>query len=336
MTAFRSEHKAMKAEFLQALGEACRDKGFFQLTNHGVDPELQRRIFAASKELFELPLEEKLKAKLVPGKSRRGYEMVGGQMLEPGTVPDTKEGIYLGEDLAADHPRVLNGEYGCGPNIYPSCLGSQWHETCMEYYHAMTVLARDVMRALAAALNIAEDYFDQFTETNPAATLRLVHYPPTPTTSDRERGCGAHRDFGCITLLLQDQVGGLQVQDEETGDFLDIDPVPGAYVVNLGNLMARWTNHHYTSNTHRVLNYSSTDRYSIPFFYNGNAQHVLETIPGLEDRPPPHRTVARTYGPAIPKEPYGPVSVAEFLQEQFVQSYKRAEEYRPEAVEMVA
>ncbi|KIW91215.1 uncharacterized protein Z519_08111 [Cladophialophora bantiana CBS 173.52] len=329
-SAFRGENEVAKAEFLQALGQACRDKGFFQLTNHGVDHELQRRIFVASKELFDLPLEEKLKAKLMPGTSGRGYETIGGQMLEPGSAPDTKEAIYLGEDLPADHRRVLNGEYGCGSNIYPACLGPQWHETCMEYFQAMNTLARDVMRALAAALNIPEDYFDRFTDAEPTATLRLVHYPPTPTTSDKERGCGAHRDFGCITLLLQDEVGGLQVQDEETGEFLDVEPVPGAYVVNLGNLMARWTNHHYTSNTHRVMNHSPTDRYSVPFFYSGNAKYTLETIPGLEQRP--QQAVARKYGPAIPSEPYGPVSVAEFLRDQFVQSYKRADDYRPQTI----
>ncbi|KIX95337.1 uncharacterized protein Z520_08854 [Fonsecaea multimorphosa CBS 102226] len=333
-SAFRGENEELKAEFLQALGQACRDKGFFQLTNHGVDPELQRRIFAASKELFDLPLEEKLKARLTTGTNGRGYETIGDQMLEPGSAPDTKEAIYLGEDLPADHPRVLQGEYGCGSNIYPSCLSPQWHETCMEYFQAMTTLAREVMRALAAALNIPEDYFDRFTDSEPTATLRLVHYPPTPQTSDKERGCGAHRDFGCITLLLQDGVGGLQVQDEETGEFLDIDPVPGAYVVNLGNLMARWTNHHYTSNTHRVMNYSPTDRYSIPFFYSGNAKYTLETIPGLEQRP--QSIVARKFGPAVPAEPYGPVSVTEFLRDQFVQSYKRADDYKPKTVDATA
>lgn len=330
VAAFRGSDVTAKAEFLQALGSACRDKGFFQLTNHGVTPALQRRIFTAAKELFDLDLDDKMTAQLVPGKSRRGYEMVGAQMLEPGAAPDTKEAFYLGEDLPADHPRVVGGEFGCGPNIYPRCLGAQWHETCMEYFQALTVLARDVMRALAAALQLPEQYFDPFTATNPAATLRLIHYPPTPQTSDKERGCGAHRDFGCITLLLQDDVGGLQVQDEETGEFLDVAPVPGAYVVNLGNLMARWTNHHYTSNTHRVVNFSPADRYSIPFFYNGNATHVLDTIHGLEQRP---QSAARKFGPVIPHEPYGPVSVAKFLEEQFLQSYQRAEDYRPTAVE---
>lgn len=296
--------------------------------------DLQERIFAASKELFDLPLDVKMSAKLEPGKSGRGYGMIGNQVLEPGAHPDTKEFIYLGEDFPPDHPRVLAREYGCDANIYPSCLGEAWHATCMEYYAAMTALARDVMRALAAALHISEDFFSRFTDAgeSSAATLRLVHYPPTPRDdANLARGCGAHRDFGCITLLLQDEVGGLQVQDEETGEFLDITPVPGAYVVNLGNLMARWTNHHYTSNTHRVLNFSPKDRYSIPFFYNGNARHVLQTIPGLETRPA-RGAVARPYGPVIPDEAYGPVSVTDFLRDQFVQSYKRAEEYQPKTV----
>ncbi|KAH0843054.1 putative 2OG-Fe(II) oxygenase family oxidoreductase [Fonsecaea pedrosoi] len=337
--AFRSKDAALRAEFLQELGQACRDKGFFQLTNHGVSAELQQSIFAAAKQLFDLPLEEKLQARLTPSTKGRGYETIGDQMLEPGAAPDTKEAIYLGEDLPADHPRVLQGEYGCGSNIFPPSLGPGWHETCMEYFYAMTALAQEVMRALACALDIPEDYFDRFTESAPTATLRLVHYPPTPrTVSDHEennkaRGCGAHRDFGCVTLLLQDQVGGLQVQDEETGEFLAVDPCPGAYVVNLGNLMARWTNHHYTSNTHRVMNFSPADRYSIPFFFSGNATYTLETIPGLEQRPP--SALTRKFGPVIPPEPYGPVSVTDFLRDQFVQSYKRASDYRPESPKTV-
>lgn len=116
MPAFRGTDAAVKEKLVNELGEACRDKGFFQLVGHGIDADLQHRTFAAAKQFFNLPLEDKLRAKFVPGKSRRGYEMIGGQMLEPGAAPDTKEGIYLGENLSADHPRVVAG-YGAAARM---------------------------------------------------------------------------------------------------------------------------------------------------------------------------------------------------------------------------
>ena len=124
-------------------------------------------------------------------------------------------------------------------------------------------------------------------------------------------GIGAHRDFGCVTLLMQDQVGGLQVLDAASGQWLDVKPIPGAYVVNLGNLMMRWTNHKYTSNLHRVMNYSKEERYSIPFFFAGNPNFMFDCIPGCEDE--------AGSGCEMPEK----MSVGDFLRRQFDSSYGR-------------
>ena len=253
-------------------------------------------------------------------------------MLEPGSAPDTKEAIYIGQHLPAEHPRVQRKEYNCGPNLYPASLGDEWHETCMEYLRAMTTLSRELMRALALSLELPQTFFDDFAGENANSTLRMIHYPPTPQSSDQKsRGVGAHRDFGCLTLLLQDSVGGLQVQDETKGQWLDVTPVPGVYVVNLGNLISRWTNHHYISNTHRVLNFSGRDRYSIPFFFSGDVSHTASTLPGLEVR---RDLSARKFGlKAVTAEAeeegdnYRPILVRDFLKEQFDNSYSRAREY---------
>jgi isopenicillin N synthase-like dioxygenase len=241
-------------------------------------------------------------------------------MLEPGAKPDTKEALYIGEDLPGDDPRVLRGEYNCGPNLFPDVLGREFKDTCMEYYYAARNLAEDVMRAIALALGLNEGYFDDILGAKAFATLRLIHYPPTPETGSKERGVGAHRDFGCITLLLQDSTGGLQVQDEKTGAWLDVQPVQSAYVVNLGNAMMRWTNHHYTSNTHRVMNFSGKDRYSAPFFYNCDVESVMRTLPGCEVQ---RDTGEKKFGLPAGEGVYLPVVLREFLNGQFEESYAR-------------
>ncbi|OAA61959.1 Oxoglutarate/iron-dependent oxygenase [Niveomyces insectorum RCEF 264] len=325
-SAFYGNDADARDRLIADIDRACRDKGFFQLTNTSVSQDLQDRILAAARAFFALPLDEKMTCDLRSNKYNRGYEPLGAQMLEPGTAPDKKEAIYFGEDLPADHPRVLAGDYNCGPNLYPPSLGPAFRATCTAYYRAALALATDVMTALALALGLDAHWFDPFVRTNPAATLRLIHYPPDPHPAHpNQRGVGAHRDFGCVTLLLQDgAVGGLQVQDERTGRWLDVRPVRGAFVVNVGNALMRWTNHTFTSATHRVLNASPHDRYSVPFFFSGNPQQVLGTIPGCESRPHDAAATSTTAGDTT-EEAYAPVVLRDFLQQQFAASYARAQ-----------
>lgn len=191
----------------------------------------------------------------------RGYENLGSQILEVGANPDQKEGFYVGEEITKDHPYFVGKKLNSGPNQWPEGFAQAdlFRESSMQYYDHMHTLARDVLSVVAQTLYLDADYFADFTK-GAVATLRYLHYPPQPKDSDEKlsRGIGAHTDFGSVTLLMQDEVDGLQVWEKSTeewldvsviisnrnvtiADFLQVAPIKGAYVVNLGNMFMRWS-----------------------------------------------------------------------------------------------
>jgi isopenicillin N synthase-like dioxygenase len=176
------------------------------------------------------------------------------------------------------------------------------------YFDAMLGVGERLTRGLALSLDLPEDHFRAFT-TDPMATLRLLHYPPQPANADPgQMGAGAHTDFGGLTLLRQGDVGGLQVWDQSSDSWIHADPEPGTFVVNLGDMIARWTNNRYRSTLHRVVNTSGRERYSIPFFYTGNYDNVVECLP-----------TCLTPGDQ-PK--YPPTTVEAHLREMYRRTYK--------------
>ena len=271
-----SDDVAKKKRVGDEIREACLDKGFFYLRGHGVSPDVRAEALDVIREFFSLPLEEKLKVDKAQSNCNRGYEKLRGQTLEPGAPADIKEGYYIGLDLPKDDPRVASGKFNHGPNIWPENL-PRFREKLENYYREMLGVARTLMRGLALSLRLDENHFDTFSR-DEVATLRLLHYPEQPPNSKPgEKGAGAHTDFGTLTLLLQDDSGGLQVRDENEG-WIDAPPIEDTYVVNLGDMIARWTNDTYRSTLHRVINRSGHDRYSIPFFYMGNPDIPIECI----------------------------------------------------------
>lgn len=261
-----------------ALRTAARRHGFLYLTHHGIDPALIAAVFAQSRRFFALPMAAKEAVTLARTPHRLGWEPLRAQTLEQGAPPDLKEGFYIGPDVPPDAPAVLAGRFGVGPNQWPDGL-PDFRAVMTAYFTAAQTLAERMMAALALALDLPGDHFADFTR-DAACRLRLLHYPPQPTNPvPDEKGCGAHTDFGSITLLLQDEVGGLQVRDEDSGQWIDAPPIPGTFVVNLGDLIARWTNHRFRSNPHRVINLSGRERYSVPFFFTGNPDYVVACLP---------------------------------------------------------
>ncbi|RDW61140.1 Fe(2+)/2-oxoglutarate-dependent oxygenase encD [Aspergillus mulundensis] len=311
-----------KAKLVSQVRESCEYNGFFQITGHRIPRELQVRVMSAAKRFFSLPLEEKMGIDKNLNSFNRGYELLRSQMLEVGTGPELKEGLYIGEEIGTDHPYYVNKRLNSGPNQWPATVpdADEFRATAMEYYHAVYELAKDVLAVLALTLDVDESFFDPLT-TGGVATMRMLHYPSQPKDEDEKlnRGIGAHTDFGCVTLLLQDEVDGLQVLDAPSGEWLDVQPVPGAYVVNLGDLMMRMANDRYKSNIHRVINKSGLERYSIPFFFSGNPDHVCECLPNCCK---------------VGEQPkYAPITVEDMVKGAYKQSYGRAEAYKKELAE---
>lgn len=288
-----------------ALQAACLEHGFFYCVGHGVPQGLIGAAMEQSRAMFDLPEAAKDAVDKSLSPCNRGYEQLGGQTLQPGAMPDRKEGYYIGEELSELDPRVQAGKFNHGANQWPAGLPG-FEPVMMAYFAALKVVGAKLMRGMALSLGLDEDYFDFFT-TQPMATLRLLHYPPARPEVPDEMGAGAHTDFGGLTILLQDDNGGLQVKDPHGDGWIDAPPVEGAYVVNLGDMISRWTNDRYVSTLHRVINTSGDERYSIPFFYTGNPDTEVSCIP----------TCLGEGGSAK----YPPVTVLDHLRSMYVKTY---------------
>jgi isopenicillin N synthase-like dioxygenase len=260
------------------LRSACLDKGFFYIKNHGVSETLVDNVFAEAAAFFALPVEQKAQVEKAKSKANRGYEPLQGQTLEAGAPPDLKEGYYIGPEHSPDDPRVVAGTFNHGANQWPA-QRPNFRPVMQTYLDVMLDLSARMMSGVALSLDLPEDYFDDYCS-NVMATVRLLHYPPHPAHAlPGQKGAGAHTDFGGLTLLRQDNNGGLQVWDQGADAWIHADPVAASFIVNLGDMISRWTNYRYRSTVHRVVNVSGRERYSVPFFYTGNYAHKVECIP---------------------------------------------------------
>jgi len=268
---------AKKATVAGEIRAACTGSGFFYITGHGIPPTLFEQLFQQSRAFFALPLEQKDALAMSKWNCNRGYEPLRAQRLEADAPPDLKEGFQIGVELPAGHPALGYDTTNHGPNHWPSNM-PEFKRIMEAYLGQMLRVSKLLMRGLARSLDLAEDYFDGFGDA-PIATLRLLHYPPQPPNpAPNEKGCGAHTDWGAVTLLLQDASGGLEVQARD-GKWIPAPPIPGTLVINIGDLFARWTNNLYHSTMHRVINRSGRDRYSVPFFFDGPSDYRVSCIP---------------------------------------------------------
>lgn len=262
-----------------------RQVGFLKVVGHGVAPDVKERFFAAIRAFFDLPLADKEALSIAnSGHAHRGYvgiatetlagaigdadDLAAGGTIDRGTTGqlagDLKETLDTGNDDPPDHPEVLAGTPTFGANQLPDLPG--WRAAFDDYRTAGVEAVLRMHRALSLALGLDPYFF----ESQPGETmyqLRMIHYPPQDrvTPEPGQLGCGAHTDYGSITLLADDGVGGLQVC-QRSGEWVDISIGPTEMVVNLGDLMAIWTNDRWVSNPHRVVNPVGVDRYSAPLF----------------------------------------------------------------------
>ncbi len=275
LSSWREGDRASLARIGAEVGAACRDVGFFYVVNHGVDRELIERAFAQSHRFFALPLAERQALAIETIGGNRGYSGMLHEALDPGRGPDMKEAFNVGLEIAPDDPDLLSKQPFRSLNAWPSL--PNFHETLLAYYDACAALGARLHRAFACDLGLKPDFFDDKFD-RPMATLRLLHYPAPPQGSEPRTGAGVHTDYGNLTLLATDDVGGLEVR-ARNGEWIEAPVVPGAFIVNIGDCLMRWTNDIYISTPHRVVNRSARERYSIAFFYDPNPEAVVETIP---------------------------------------------------------
>jgi isopenicillin N synthase-like dioxygenase len=262
------------ARFRDDLRSATRDVGFFYLTGTGVSPELEARLLQAAKDFFALPEADKLAIENVRSPHFRGYTRVGGELTQ-GRV-DWREQIDIGpEREAITDPDGPGYNRLVGPNLWPAAQ-PELREVVSEWHDRLTGIARKLLRAWALSLGAEEDYFDHHFG-DPQTLIKIVRYPgkdnPTP-----QQGVGAHKDSGVLTLLwVEPGKGGLQVLRD--GEWVDAPPVPGAFVVNIGELLEYATQGYLTATNHRVISPRFPDeRISVPFFFNPALDAVLPII----------------------------------------------------------
>ncbi len=266
------------AAVAEAIGRACRSSGFFYIGNHGVPQPTIDGLISATTDFFDLPLESKRAYDIDRFQRHRGYVPYGGLYADPTANPDVQEGYEVSLELPADDPDYRAGNMMYGPNVWPDeCPG--FRAGVYGYYEAVLALGRRLFRAFELTLGLPAGWFDDKTD-KPMGQLRLIHCPPQDRIEKGDSiGIGAHTDYECFTMLLQTE-HGLQIKNAD-GEWIEAPPIPGTLVVNIGDMMMRWTNGTFASTPHRVVNRSGRERYSFPFFFGANYDAVATCLPSF-------------------------------------------------------
>src|SRR3954470_16484833 len=253
-----------------AIDAARRDTGVFFVEGHGVPTELQARLDGLAREFFALPEEEKAAIDMRRGgPAWRGWFPVGGEL--PSGGPDQKEGLYLGQELPPSTTPLH------GPNLFPA-RPAGLRDAVLEYIDVVTAVGQQLLRGIALGLGLDELWFDDHLTSSPLVLFRIFHYPALAADDDRW-SVGEHTDYGLITILAQDASGGLAVHDAD--GWIDVPPLPGAFVVNLGDMLERMTGGRYKSTPHRVQNTSGVDRLSFPLFLDPAWDAAVLPVPQI-------------------------------------------------------
>ncbi|MBP1149969.1 2-oxoglutarate and iron-dependent oxygenase domain-containing protein [Methylocaldum sp. RMAD-M] len=269
-----------KETVAEQIRHACLDMGFFYIKGHGVDEALQDRLEQLSRQFFAQDLETKLELRMErAGRAWRGYFPVGGELTSG--RPDLKEGLYFGAELGADDPRVQAGVPLHGANLFPANI-PQFRETVLAYMAAMTQLGQILMQGIALSLGLEASYFADRYTADPLILFRIFNYPPEPANvgTPPSWGVGEHTDYGLLTILKQDDAGGLEVKSKS--GWIAAPPVPGTFVCNIGDMLDRMTGGRYRSTPHRVRNTAGRSRLSFPFFFDPNFDAEVKRIESPE------------------------------------------------------
>ncbi|CAL4966752.1 unnamed protein product [Urochloa decumbens] len=262
-------------EVVRMLDDACKEAGFFYVKGHGITESLMKEVRDVTHKFFQLPYEEKLKIKMTPQSGYRGYQRIGENVTKG--KPDMHEAIDC-------YTPIRPGKYGDlakpmeGSNLWPE-NPSNFEALLENYINLCRDLSRKIMRGIALALGGAIDAFEGETAGDPFWVLRLIGYPvDIPEEQRTDTGCGAHTDYGLLTLVNQDDdICALEVQNR-SGEWIYATPIPGTFVCNIGDMLKVWSNGIYQSTLHRVVNNSPRYRVSVAFFYESNFDAAIEPV----------------------------------------------------------
>jgi len=281
--------------------------GFGAVVNHGISETLLTTLFNASKQFHALPLQHKMKVAL--NSAHRGYIPINtstdvNSKLAEVKQPNQSESFMIMREDAADSQPVMSGAYLAGPNQWPEL--PEFRDTLTNANAEFSVVARKLLEVACISLNVKPSRLMQAFEC-PTTWLRLLHYPPQ-APDEGLYGSAPHTDFGCLTLLAQDNVAGLQVQTTN-GDWIDIEPDRKALIVNVGDMLHRWSNGILKSTPHRVINRSGAERYSCAFFFDPYVDTVISPL---------KECIATEQ-----KEIFTPVHFGDFLRKELEASYQQ-------------
>ncbi|KAF2772236.1 putative isopenicillin N synthetase [Teratosphaeria nubilosa] len=267
-------------EIVAALQDACTRVGFMYIQDHGVPQAVIDQAFATAKAFFDQPLEAKSEIHYKKSSILRGYEPIAEVTTDETRSKDLNEAFNCGYEPDLDPSSSSGGDWSIiksamqGANVWPALLG--FKESVASYYSEMLKLARKLVKIFAVVLGLPFSHFDEVF-THPGAMLRLLKYPAQDPMKPDALGVGAHTDIECFTILCQDTQPALQVLNTD-GQWIEVPPIPGTFVVNIGDMLARWSNDTFISTVHRVLNITGEERYSIPFFFGPNYDTVLAPL----------------------------------------------------------
>ncbi|KAK3669398.1 hypothetical protein LTR78_010703 [Recurvomyces mirabilis] len=271
---------ATEGEIIEQLSDACTRVGFFYIKDHGVCDAVTSSIFDTAEEFFNQALEVKNEINYKKSTILRGYEPIAEVRTDETKMADLNEAFNCGYEPQLDpqrdsseHASVIDGMMR-GPNAWPSQVG--FKDSVARYYGEILMLARRLVKLLARVLQLPVNHFDELVKT-PGAMLRLLKYPAQPPDNPDAFGIGAHTDIECFTILLQGKQPALQILNVD-GEWIQALPVPGTFIVNIGDMLARWSNDAFISTVHRVLNTTGQERYSVPFFFGPSYDTMLHPL----------------------------------------------------------
>ncbi|SVC13757.1 uncharacterized protein METZ01_LOCUS266611, partial [marine metagenome] len=252
--------------------DACKNVGFFYIKNHQIPQSHLDSIIPSIQNFFNLSLEEKMKIHISKSDIFRGYTPLGKELTN--NKYDWHECVDFGLDLKPNNPEVISGKQLAGPNQWPENQRN-FKKVLEKHWDFMIILGRRITQGLAISLGLSKNYFAPFISKS-HSYMRISNYPPYKN-SQKENigdGIGSHIDYGFLTILLQDNIGGLEIKNSNN-EWFSAPIIPGTFLINIGHMIQRWTNDYYRATIHRVIPPKNETRCSLPFFFEPNFDTVV-------------------------------------------------------------